>query len=325
MNNNFSASVTTGSITSASAPRWPQGYRCAVVITIDFNDIHGILSQVPAVAGREKTLSVWRYGTLRGIDRLLALLAEKNLSASWCVPGAVADEYPQRIRQIDLAGHELATCGYAFESFDSLTLAQQISSLQRGKAALAAITGKIPRGFRLPAGNWTPGFADALAAEGMAWSSSWRGDDVPYFQPMKCGQRIEKDIPSTLVELPMHYELEDEPYFAFNLTPAVPPAQSRIASYSHTLDNMKMDFDGFYRFGLCYVLRLHPEVIGTAGRIGLLAELLDYIVAKPDVWIARGEQIADWWAQTQTPNDPAHPAEVWKRQTQPGVKHDPFA
>ena len=39
-----------------------------------------------------------------------------------------------------------------------------------------------------------------------------------------------------VIELPLHYELEDEPYFAFNLSPAVPPAQSRIASYSHTLD-----------------------------------------------------------------------------------------
>ena len=70
-----------------SPGRWPGGKRCAVAVTVDFNDIHGILSQVPAVAGREKTLSVWRYGTLRGIDRLLALLAAKNVPASWCVPG----------------------------------------------------------------------------------------------------------------------------------------------------------------------------------------------------------------------------------------------
>lgn len=68
--------------------KWPQGKRCAVVISFDFNDIQGILSQVPAVAGREKTLSVWRYGTLRGIDRILALLAEKICAAVGSCPAS---------------------------------------------------------------------------------------------------------------------------------------------------------------------------------------------------------------------------------------------
>lgn len=72
-----------------------------------------------------------------------------------------------------------------------------------------------------------------------------------------------------MIELPLHYELEDEPYFAFNLSPAVPPAHHGIASYSHTLGNLQMDFAGFHRFGLCYVLRLHPEIIATPGRIGV--------------------------------------------------------
>ncbi|MEA9390426.1 polysaccharide deacetylase [Acerihabitans sp. TG2] len=300
---NLDAGLLTG--------RWPHGKRCAVVVTVDFNDIHGILSQVPAVAGREKTLSVWRYGTLRGIDRLLDLLAAKNVPSTWCVPGLVAEEHPDRIRQIQQGGHELACSGYRFESFDNLTLAEQIASIQRGSAAIAGITGSAPQGVRLPAGNGAAGLPDALVADGIRWTSGWRGDDVPFFIPL---QRPADTTPGPrLVELPLHYELEDEPYFAFNLSPAVPPAQSRIASYSQTLGNMKMDFDGFYRFGLCYVLRLHPEVIGTAGRIGILAELLDYIMAQPDVWIANAGEIADWWQRSQPDNDPTHPAEIWQR------------
>ncbi len=213
-------------------------------------------------------------------------------------------------------GHELATSGYEFAKFDDLSLDQQISSLQRGQAALEAYTSEKPCGFRIPAGNWAPGFADALAEQGISWSSSWRGDDLPYFQPLDANK------PSLLVELPLHYELEDEPYFAFNLSPAVPPAQSRIASYSHTLGNMKMDFDGFYRFGLCYVLRLHPEVIGTAGRIGVLSELLDYITSQSDVWVATAGEVADWWQQTQPQNEASHPAQIWQQHTQKGCSRE---
>ncbi|MBP2169983.1 hypothetical protein J2125_003175 [Erwinia toletana] len=284
------------------ATRWPQGQQSAVVLTIDFNDIHGILTQTPAVAGRDKTLSVWRYGTLRGVDRLLKLLAEKNVRASWLVPAIVATENPAVFARIVAAGHEIACSGDRHQNFDTLTLEQQIACVRQGCDQLAAAGGARPVGFRTPAGQWKPGLAAALSEAGIRWSSSWRGDDLPYFHPA-----------TRLVELPMHYELEDEPYFAFNLSPAVPPGQSRIASYQQTLENMKLDFRGFHRFGLCYVLRLHPEIIGTAGRIGLLGELLDFIAGHQQVWMASAAEVADWW-QTQPDNLPEHPAEIFQRQ-----------
>ena len=51
-----------------------------------------------------------------------------------------------------------------------------------------------------------------------------------------------------------------------------------------------MDFAGFHRFGLGYVLRLHPEIIATPGRIGVLRELLQGIQQHDDVWIATGAE-----------------------------------
>ena len=92
-------------------PVWPEGYRCAVVLTIDYNDIHGILTQAPEVAGRDKTLSVWRYGSQRGVTRLLDLFAELGVRSSWFVPGIVAEENPQHIAAILAGGHEIACAG----------------------------------------------------------------------------------------------------------------------------------------------------------------------------------------------------------------------
>lgn len=284
--------------------RWPAGQQSAVVLTFDFNDIHGIITQTPAVAGRDKTLSVWRYGTRRGVDRLLALLAQKNIRASWCLPAIVATENPQLCARIVAAGHEIACSGDRHQNFDTLPLSEQITSVRKGCDQLDAVCGKRPVGFRTPAGQWKPGLADALVDMGIIWSSCWRGDDRPYFHP---GTR--------LVELPLHYELEDEPYFAFNLSPAVPPGQSRIASYQQTLENMKRDFQGFHRFGLCYLLRLHPEIMGTAGRIGLLAELLDFITSHQSVWLASADEVARWWL-SKPDNVAEHPAEVFQRQLQ---------
>lgn len=282
---------------------WPAPYRCAVVITIDYNDIHGILTQAPEVAGRDKSLSVWRYGSQRGVERLLGLFEELGVRSSWCIPGIVAEEQPAHIRAIQAGGHEIACAGYRHQNYDNLTLEEQKAALAQGCQALEALTGERPKGFRIPAGNWLPGFTEALHEAGILWSSSWRGDDLPFAHPTA----------PQIIELPLHYELEDEPYFAFNLSPAVPPAQSRIASYSHTLGNLQMDFAGFHRFGLCYVLRLHPEVIATPGRIGVLRELLKGIQQHDDVWIATGAEVAQWWDDNGRAMTADHPAAVYER------------
>src|SRR5690349_19124703 len=146
----------------ADSTVWPKGYRCAVVLTVDYNDVHGILTQAPQVAGRDKTLSVWRYGTQRGVERLLALFKELGVSSSWFVPGIVAEENPEHIRAIQAGGHEIACAGYHHQNYDSLDLVAQSADIAKGCAALTALTGQRPTGLRIPAGNGAPGFIEAL-------------------------------------------------------------------------------------------------------------------------------------------------------------------
>jgi len=61
------------------------------------------------------------------------------------------------------------------------------------------------------------------------------------------------------------------------------------------------------------VLRLHPEIIGTAGRIDVLRELLADIRSRDDVWFATGSEMAAWWQQNVEANEPGHPVEVYAR------------
>jgi peptidoglycan/xylan/chitin deacetylase (PgdA/CDA1 family) len=293
--------------------RWPQNARCAVVVTVDFNDEHGILTQEPRIAGREKSLSVWRYGAKRGVDRVLDALEEFDVRSSWFVPGRVAQTHAELVKRIDAKKHEIGNSGYRCEDFDTLALDAQKEAFRAGQAALEQVLGRRAQGFRSFTGNWAPGFADFLRDEGVMWSSSWRGDDLPYFH------LSDTDVARTtppLVELPLHYELEDEPYFAYNLSPAVPVGQPRIPSYREVLANWKHDFAAFHRFGLCFVLRLHPEIIGTAGRIDVLRELLADMRTRDDIWFATGAEMAAWWQQNVDGNEPGHPVEVYARHRQ---------
>jgi len=293
--------------------RWPQNARCAVVVTVDFNDEHGILTQEPRIAGREKSLSVWRYGAKRGVDRVLDALEEFDVRSSWFVPGRIAQTHAELVKRIDAKKHEIGSSGYRCEDFDTLTLDAQKEAFRAGQAALEQVLARRAQGFRSFTGNWAPGFADFLRDEGVTWSSSWRGDDLPYFHlPDTDAARTTPP----LVELPLHYELEDEPYFAYNLSPAVPVGQPRIPSYREVLANWKHDFAAFHRFGLCFVLRLHPEIIGTAGRIDVLRELLADMRTRDDVWFATGAEMAAWWRENVDGNEPGHPVEVYARHRQ---------
>ena len=293
-----------GSIRMTTLPRWPHGKRMALVVSVDFFDTHAIQTQEPRMSGRDKSLSVWQYGARRGVDRLLQVFDEYKIATSWFVPGRVALEHRALVQRIHAARHEIGNASFACEDFDRLSLAQQHESLGTAQAALTDVTGEAPVGFRAPFGNWAPGFTQHLRAAGIEWSSSWRGDDRPYFHP----SAATSDAP--LIEVPLHYELEDEPYFSFNLYPPVPVGQPRIASYREVLANWRQDFAGFRRFGLCLPLRIHPELLGTAGRIDLLRELLNTVRSHDDVWVATGREIAQWWRSQYRANEPGHPVDV---------------
>ena len=139
-----------------------------------------------------------------------------------------------------------------------------------------------------------------LKEAGFLWSASLNGDDVPYMHP------------SSLVEIPVHLELEDRPYFQFNFTPAFPKGQSRIASYDSVLSNWIAEFDAYRKFGACFVLQLRPEMTGTPGRIFLVEELIKHIQSFDDVWIATAAEISAWHlANNAHAPSPDHPLNVF--------------
>jgi peptidoglycan/xylan/chitin deacetylase (PgdA/CDA1 family) len=285
------------------SPQWPEGRRSALLVTVNFFDDAFILAQEPRMAGRDKSLSVWRYGAMRGVERLLKVFAEQQVRATWFVPGIVAVRHAGLVREIQAAGHEIGNATQACENFNQLALAEQVASVRQAQEAIAEVTGEAPTAFRSPWGNWAPGLAPVLADAGIRWTSSWRGDDRPYDHPLPEGLR--------LIEIPLHYELEDEPYFVFNLYPPVPAGQPRIAAYGGALDNMRQDMDGFHRLGLCMPLVMHPDILGTAGRIGVVRDLLAHARQTPGLWLATGAEIADWWRSSSSGNEPGHPVDVF--------------
>jgi len=279
---------------------WPAGKRAAAIISVIFDDGRDAVARASDLAERTKSHSVWLYGARRGVERLCRTFDDTRIRTSWFVPGLVAETHGPLLRAVAAAGHELESHGWGFERYDALTRADALALLERSRQALEEASDRAPTGFRLPIGVWPDGFDHLLKEAGFDWSASLNGDDVPYLHP------------SSLLEIPVHLELEDRPYFQFNFTPPFPKGLSRIASYDGVLSNWIAEFDAYRQFGACFVLQLRPEMTGTPGRIGLVEAMIRHIQSCSDVWIATADEVANWHiANNAGALEPDHPLNVF--------------
>ncbi|WNC12938.1 polysaccharide deacetylase [Brevibacillus brevis] len=278
-----------------SEPRlqWPNGARCAVMLSFDMDAETIWANGNKHIEGGSqfiRSLSIGQYGPLRSVPRILELLRKYDLPATFFVPAWVAETYPEPFVAIAKEGHELGHHGYLHERFVDLSSEEQLDIIQRSQDIFKRMVGKEARGFRTPSGDWAKQTPQLLHDAGFLYSSSMRGDDRPY-------RTVLNGEESDFIEIPPRWELDDYVQFGYNLYPAEPAGQDRISSHEYVLDNFKQEFDGYYRYGLCYVLMMHPQIIGKPGRILMLEQLIQHIKSHPDVWFATGEQIAEWWRE----------------------------
>ena len=270
-------------------PIWPQEKKCAAMITINLNAELFWLQIDPDCKNMPKTLSLGQYGMTRGVDRILDVLEERGIKATFFTPGWVAENYSEKVREIKAKGHEIAALGYHHEHMALLSNEEQEEAMKKSIAAIETVCGVTPKGFRSPEGELTMDTLRIAKQCGMDYSSNLCDDDRPYFKDLGEG--------SSLLEIPIHWVNYDLPYFAFNYRPAFPAGQGRIANYTGVLNNWKDEFAGCREYGLCYVLQLDPAFIGAPGRIGLLEEILDTMKETGDVWFATGEEIYQYCAE----------------------------
>ncbi len=82
--------------------------------------------------------------------RLLEILAEHKAKGTFFVLGAVADDFPELIAQIQEAGHEIGVHGYYHRGISQLTRDEFATEIDRTVTALKRIIDEPVIGFRAP-------------------------------------------------------------------------------------------------------------------------------------------------------------------------------
>lgn len=111
----------------------------------------------------------------RSTDRVLSLLADANVRASFFVLGSVADRHPDLVKAIARAGHEIASHGQAHQLVFDQTPAVFREDVRRAKGTLESLTGAEVQGYRAPSYSVTTRSLwalDVLADEGFRYDAS---------------------------------------------------------------------------------------------------------------------------------------------------------
>ena len=271
----------------AKGMKLPEGKTCAAFITVNLSAEFFWLSLDKKAADMPKTLSLGQYGMSHGLPRLLDLLDEFQIRATFFVPGKTAEAYPEAIKEVLDRGHEIACHGYEYENFSLLGYEEQRERISKAVEAIEKAGGKKPEGFRAPIGDLMLKTLDIAREHGMVYSSDLFDDDRPYFMEVN-------ESGDEMLQIPMQWANFDLPYFAFNYRPAFPFGQGRIANYSNVLSNWKDEFAGHYNHNLCYTMQLDPQTIGSPGRTALLKEFLQFMAGHEGVWFATGRELYDY-------------------------------
>jgi polysaccharide deacetylase family protein (PEP-CTERM system associated) len=140
-------------------------------------------------------------------DRTLALLDRHHATATFFVLGWIAEQFPDVVRKVADAGHEVGVRGFYHRHITDMTPDEFKADAERARAAVEAATGRRSVGYRVADGWLGPDdlwALDALAELGFRYDSSLApmgrqfGDD-----PRRLTPHEHRNGPASILELPV--------------------------------------------------------------------------------------------------------------------------
>jgi peptidoglycan-N-acetylglucosamine deacetylase len=255
---------------------WPEGKGFAVAFTFDFDAEEAIIADDPANAERPGALSQGTYGAKVAVPLLLKLLASKRVSATFFIPGRVAERHPSRVEAIVAAGHEVAHHGYTHTSPTTLSLDEEELELTKGLEVLRSFGTEVI-GYRSPAWDFTAHTRELPQRHGFTYSSNFMDDLRPY-----------RHEGTDLIELPVQWILDDAAHFWFDAD----SWNKKIATAEEVRSIWQGELRGYRKLGGAFILTIHPQIIGRPYRLELLEAFMDHVLSMPDAWVTTCREIA---------------------------------
>ena len=223
------------------------------------------------------------FSVRRMLSRILGMLDELGLRATFFVEGLNAELYPEALLEIAGAGHEIGYHGWRHEYWPDLSPSQEARLLERGVHKMDEL-GVRPRGFRPPGGRLTPSSPGLL-------------DDLGFTHCSPAGLGI--GFLGNLVALPFEWRLVD----AYHYMPRFGNLRKSATGSSEPMSPVRFSktlssrLQGVVRDGGHLTLLFHPFLEDQEDRFevmrGALEELRD-LAEGGLVWCAPQRDTVSW-------------------------------
>ncbi|GAA9901566.1 polysaccharide deacetylase [Helicobacter pylori] len=242
-----------------------------------------------------------------GIPRLLKLFKKYHLPATWFAPGHSIETFPEQMKMIVDAGHEVGAHGYSHENPIAMSAKQEEDVLLKSIELIKDLTGKAPIGYVAPWWEFSNITNELLLKHGFKYDHSLMHNDfTPYFVRVgdswsKIDYSLEakdwmkpliRGVETDLVEIPANWYLDDLPPMMF-----IKKSPNSFGFVSPCdIGQMWIDqFDWVYREMdyAVFSMTIHPDVSGRPQVLLMHEKIIEHINKHEGVrWVTFNE-IAD--------------------------------
>ncbi|MDI9473022.1 MAG: polysaccharide deacetylase family protein [Bacillota bacterium] len=271
---------------------WKNGAKAAFALGFDLdgrtiwrNKAH----KLPGGQNFIKGVSIGDFGVKVGTARVLDILDEYDMKATWFIPAEIVEDNPKTVEKILARGHELAHHGYDHRGYYGNTAEEQIAYIERCQNVFLKYAGVKAKGFR-GTGSILPETEKWLYTDGgfVYGSCGVSGEACTWIEVE--GEKTKA------VNIPCRDEMMDD-YMqtVMNSYPQVLVGMPRIAPYRNPYENWINEVKGMIRYGTAGSAAFHPQIAGTPGRAIMLERFCRYLAENSSVWCSACIDLAEYF------------------------------
>ena len=273
---------------------WPDNARIALSVVVNYEEgseysiLDGdpsgeAMGESPSPAGPgERDLaneSFFEYGSRVGVWRILKILEDAGVKATFFACALALERNPQLGPEITRRGHEVMGHGNRWEEYYKMDRETEREAIRSAVETITRTTGQRPLGWYTRYGPSINTRELVVEEGGFVYDCNAYNDDLPYYTAVN-GKKW--------LVIPYSLEVNDYGFWRGQM--------SRPSDFFETARNC---FDMLYEEGATHPkmmsVGLHCRIIGKPSRAVALRQFLEYAKGKPGVWIARRIDIARWW------------------------------
>jgi peptidoglycan-N-acetylglucosamine deacetylase len=242
-----------------------------------------------------------------GSPRLVELFKKYNIKTTWFIPGHSAETFPDQMKAVADAGHEIGVHGYSHENPIAMTREQEEAILDKCLDVLTKLSGKRPTGYVAPWWEFSPVTNELLLERGIKYDHSLMHNDFhPYYvrvgdtwtkidyskHPDAWMKPLVRGKETDLIEIPASWYLDDLPPMMF-IKKA--PNSHGFVNPRHLEESWRDQFDWVYRENdyAVFTMTIHPDVSGRPQVLLMLERLIEHIQKHDGTKFLTFDAIAD--------------------------------